>query len=131
MATQSRIGIQLEDGTVKSIYCHFDGYYDGVGQELMDSYTDREKVEKLIALGDISFLCSEIEPTGPHSFNDPQDGVTVAYHRDRGEDLIPQYINNSAMSFFNSNKYTYLFNIDGVWMVSEESTLEDILIKFN
>lgn len=131
MATQSRIGIQLEDGTVKSIYCHFDGYYDGVGQELMDSYTDRAKVEKLITLGDISFLRSEIEPTGPHSFNDPQDGVTVAYHRDRGEDLIHPYIDNSAESFFNSDRYSYLFNIDGVWMISESITLEETLLKIN
>lgn len=131
MGTRSRIGIQLEDGKVKSIYCHFDGYHEGVGQELMDSYTDREKVEKLIALGDISFLCSEVEPTGPHSFEDPQRGVTVAYHRDRGEDFNPQDIDNSAESFFNTSGYTYLFNIDGVWMTSEESTLEEVLLKFN
>jgi hypothetical protein len=131
MGTRSRIGIQLEDGSVKSIYCHFDGYYEGVGQELMDSYTDRTKVEKLIALGDISFLCSEIEPTGPHSFDNPQGGVTVAYHRDRGEDFNPQDIDNSAESFFNTSGYTYLFNKDGVWMTSEESKLEEILLKFN
>ena len=131
MGTRSRIGIQLEDGTVKSIYCHFDGYHEGVGQELIDSYTDREKVEKLIALGDISFLCSEVEPTGPHSFEDPQRGVTVSYHRDRGEDFNPPTIDNSAESFFNTSGYTYLFNKDGVWMTSEENVLEEILLKFN
>jgi hypothetical protein len=132
MATRSRIGIELEDGRIESIYCHFDGYHEGVGKELMDSYTDREKVEKLIALGDISSLCSEVEPTSRrHSFNTPQEGVTVAYHRDRGEDFNPPAIDNSAESFFNTRGYTYLFNKDGVWMTSEESKLEEILLKFN
>jgi hypothetical protein len=26
MATRSRIAIENQDGTVQSIYCHFDGY---------------------------------------------------------------------------------------------------------
>ena len=130
MATRSRIGIELENGRVQSIYCHFDGYYKGVGQELMDSYTDREKVEKLIALGALSYLKAEVDPTGPHSFDNPQDGVTVAYHRDRGEDYLRNQasIDFTIESFFNSDRYTYLFNKDGVWMVSEVDVLNDILI---
>jgi len=34
MATRSRIAIENQDGTVTSIYCHFDGYLSGVGKLL-------------------------------------------------------------------------------------------------
>jgi len=104
MATPSRIGIETTNASgnkvIKSIYCHFDGYPSGVGKTLMENYQDREKVEALISLGDISFLMEEIIPTGPHSFASPQPGVTVAYHRDRGEGFIPQQINTSVSEFF-------------------------------
>jgi hypothetical protein len=74
MATRSRIAIENQDGTVTSIYCHFDGYIDGVGKTLQENYNTREKMEQLIALGDISSLGKTIEET-------------VAYHRDRGEEF--------------------------------------------
>lgn len=36
MSTRSAIGKLNENGTVDGVYCHFDGYPDGVGQTLMD-----------------------------------------------------------------------------------------------
>jgi hypothetical protein len=69
------------------IYCHSDGYLDRNGTILLDHYQDAEKVARLIALGDISRLCREVEPEEgtEHSFRLRQEGVTVAYMRDRGE----------------------------------------------
>jgi len=122
MATRSRIAIETTGvaGTkvIKSIYCHFDGYASGVGKTLMDNYQDREKVEALISLGDISFLKEEITPTGPHSFDYPQKGVTVAYHRDRGEKFKSPRINSSVREFFLSDieEYGYLFTEEGEWL---------------
>ena len=107
MATRSRIGIENEDGTVSSIYCHWDGYPSNNGRTLIDHYSDREKVKELIALGSISALKENVAPIEPmddiigvrmlkefkvlpksvHSFDTPQEGITIAYHRDRGEDL--------------------------------------------
>lgn len=45
------------------------------------------KSKSLIALGDISCLEEEVDiPNGvEHSFEKPHEGITVAYHRDRGE----------------------------------------------
>jgi len=54
MSTRSRIGILNDDGSVYSIYCHYDGYTCGVGKCLAAHYTDPEKVRELIELGDIS-----------------------------------------------------------------------------
>jgi hypothetical protein len=131
MATRSRIAIETTDAfgnkVIKSIYCHFDGYPSGVGKTLMENYQDREKVESLISLGDISFLMEEIIPTGPHSFNSPQPGVTVAYHRDRGEDFRPPRINASVSEFFLSDiqEYGYLFTEEGEWLFKSSSRSQD------
>ena len=56
MATRSRIGIINADKTVSSIYCHYDGYPQGVGQTLLDHFKTKHQVQKLVDLGDISFL---------------------------------------------------------------------------
>ena len=60
MSTRSRIGILNDDGTVDSIYCHFDGYISNNGKILQEHYTDPAKMAELIALGDISSLAAEI-----------------------------------------------------------------------
>lgn len=126
MATRSRIAMELTDHRgeriVKSIYCHFDGYPEGVGQKLQDHFLDREKVAALIELGAISFLEKEVAPTGPHSFDSPQPGVVVAYHRDRGEDLIEPRVDASVAEFFESDieQYGYLFTEEGEWLVKGE-----------
>lgn len=103
MSTRSRIGIiRLKPGSgtpeVESIYCHFDGYPEGVGQMLLDHWTTPEAVDELLALGDLSSLGSVIGEkhdfdthTG-HSLDGyntncaAAKGWCCAYGRDRGED---------------------------------------------
>lgn len=89
MATRSAIIRKTEEGTFEGIYCHFDGYPDHHAPILLNHYTDPEKVKALIALGQISELGERVDPVGPHSYEEPEDGTTVAYHRDRGEKLRP------------------------------------------
>lgn len=86
MSTHSAIAIK-EDNKITSIYCHFDGYLEHNGVTLFEHYQDVDKIKSLIALGDISSLKESLEPTSDtHSFMNREEGVTVAYHRDRGED---------------------------------------------
>ena len=120
MATRSRIGMEMPNGEVKSIYCHWDGYPEGVGATLQEHYTNPEKVEALIALGDISVLQPLVEPDVPgveHSFANPAPCVTVAYHRDRGEKILAPSIDpdvrNFAKSFY--EQYAYVFTQQGEW----------------
>jgi hypothetical protein len=126
MSTHARIGMEQEGGKVKSIYCHFDGYPSHVGRILNESFKDHDKVKALIELGDISYLEGEIEPTGPHSFASPQEGVTVAYHRDRGEDLQFNY-DSSVPAFFasQSESYIYMFTQEGEWLVKRTGANDD------
>jgi hypothetical protein len=56
MGTRSNIGATQEDGTIKVIYCHWDGYPEGVGAVLTEHYTEPAKVQALLNLGDISSL---------------------------------------------------------------------------
>jgi len=129
-----------EDGTVSSIYCHWDGYPEHHGKILVSHYTSREKVKALIDLGSISILAQEVEPPsiaydvdsgkgermlkrfgvmGAHSFDNPIPGVTVAYHRDRGEEYIEPRINKSLEDYFlaDNEEYGYLFTLEGEWLV--------------
>ena len=87
MATRSAIGIE-KDGQIFSAYCHYDGYLEGVGTTLYQSYQDPEKILKLITLGDMSELGAEVFPPEgvEHTYQRPAKNVTVYYNRDRGED---------------------------------------------
>ena len=120
MATRSRIAIENENGTVISIYCHFDGYLEGVGKKLFEHY-DREKTEKLIELGDISVL-------GESTLD------TIAYHRDRNEDLhfktFPNVPDLFDYGFESGIEYIYCLTIGGIWLVNKlgRSTV-DILVE--
>jgi len=120
MATRSRIAIENQDGTVKSVYCHWDGYPSNNGKILQENYQDLDKVEKLIKLGQISYIAEEVEaPEGaPHSFESPMGGVTVAYHRDRGEDYIQPKEHQSLSGFVKSDveEYGYVFTKEGEWL---------------
>lgn len=51
------------EGTLwAGIYCHFDGYVNGVGSELVEKFDTYEKVLNLILLGDVSYLINTIKP---------------------------------------------------------------------
>ena len=63
MATRSTIGIKSEDGTVRAIYCHWDGYPEGVGVGLVENYNSKEQAQALIALGSFSSLMETLEET--------------------------------------------------------------------
>jgi hypothetical protein len=118
MSTRSRIGIQDKNGTIRSIYCHFDGYPDGVGATLIDHYSNRQKLNMLINLGDISILEENVATMDEHSFNNPKKGVTVAYHRDRGEELRRARVDSSLEVFANSDyeEYGYVYTLESKWV---------------
>ena len=124
MSTRSRIGLMLEDGTIKHSYCHFDGYPNGVGNTLVENYSDIEKVEELLSFGDMSFLSPKITPEGEHSFGNPEKNVTVFYGRDRGESDVDSV--TTSMDEYLSVKYSscidyqYVFS-GGHWWVYDNN----------
>jgi len=56
MSTRSLIACKNQDETFNAVYCHFDGYLDGVGKVLSDNYLTEESANNLISRGDMSTL---------------------------------------------------------------------------
>ena len=48
MSTHSRIGILNDDGSVTSVYVHFDGYPSGVGLTLERHWTGEDEIRAMI-----------------------------------------------------------------------------------
>ncbi len=122
MSTRAAIAMRLPDNTIHAIYCHNDGYPGWVGAILGGFYKTEEQVKALLALGALSQINQKLEPDPgvPHTFLEPQKGVTIAYHRDRGERLRPgktyssfeEYEKDAPETF--CAEYLYLFE-DGTW----------------
>jgi len=130
MATRSTIARVLNNGTVKQIYCHYDGYLDGVGKTLKENYTDTKKLDKLLKLGDLSTLGPEIGRK--HSFNNPykygtpkyfaysDKNKTKFYGRDRGETgtMARTYENLTAYLLHSTVEgFDYIMLADGKWHI--------------
>ena len=134
MSTRSRIGMQNVDGTVRSVYCHSDGYPSYNGQLLIDHYTDPAKVNELIDLGSLSSLAENIGEKhdfdwmhqyfkeGGNYHEDPRYHMVKAYGRDRGETDVDADIDDNADAMYHRaaegwEEYAYLFR-DGQWFVT-------------
>lgn len=126
MSTRSLIGIVEPDGSVNAIYCHYDGYVEYVGKVLNHCYSSECMSRKLLALGDISSLGERVAPNPgeKHSFEEPAEDVTVAYHRDRGEKLHPPHEFDSKEQMAKNAydrfcaEFCYVWET-GAWHVSE------------
>ena len=68
---------------------------------------------ELIDLGNLSYLQPEIKPKGKHSYDSPEEGVTIFYHRDRNEQTHFQTKNFRDIESFmikgNFQDYDYVF----------------------
>ena len=128
MSTNCLIGVMHGD-KIKTIYCHFDGYLEGVGATLLEHY-DSPKANQLVALGDISFLEKNIEiPEGvDHSFETPASGITVFYGRDRGEENV-SFKTHCCEAEFNMRRgnfsYVYLMISDNWYYLPYGTKLEN------
>lgn len=142
MSTNSTIAVQLEDGTVRQIYAHWDGYLDGNGQLLQTHYNTLALAEELISHGNISSLGSSIGERHPfdpgYNIDNAEKqakvkaaydaaraaGWTTFYKRDRGDDgcapstfaNLTEYVNEG-----DQQEYDYLF-VNGQWHVRYYAT---------
>lgn len=130
MSTRSYICIEQQDGTYKGIYCHSDGYETHNGAILIDHYNNRERAEALLKLGNLSYLQPKLEPDPnyPHNFDfdERQEGVTVAYCRDRGE--TEQEAHPITLEDLDKDiwiEYIYVFTKDDKWKYFENGNLKN------
>lgn len=111
MSTRSTIAVELADGTVSSVYCHWDGYLEGVGQTLVDYYSDRDLAVQLVHGGSISSLGINIHETD--YYPDCESWV----ERWRNMDDYVQNMREYAQ------EYNYLLDSTGQWTVTQGDRL--------
>ena len=109
MATRSRIGLQLADGHILSVYHHWDGYPQWLGVTLNNKFNTREKVAELIDGGDISCCDSDSD----WNLNEVENHVQ--YYNDRGDNTEPRLDSNFDDYVKNGEEYAYVFTLDHVW----------------
>ena len=122
MATRSRIGIELKNGSVLSVYHHWDGYPEWLGRILKTHYNDRQKVAELIDGGDMSLCWTEdrwnsetkAQEYGPQYYSQRGDNCPPRLDADLTEYLLPD----------NSEEYAYVFR-NGEWVCYNMNQYDD------
>lgn len=123
MSTRSRIAMTTPNGAIYSIYCHFDGYPDGVGATLLEHWTNEAKIRELIELGDLSVLGSIIGKKVKFDGFDYKNPQCLAYGRDRGEPDTKAATDDTEDLFFKRcqngwEEWAYIWH-QGHWYASE------------
>jgi hypothetical protein len=125
MATRSNIAYKTAEGKIRSVYCHWDGYPEHNGEMLNRYYTDFDKIVALVSLGQISSLRPALNAKeGIHTFENPQDEVTIAYHRDRGEALRINEYDDIPSWIDDMEEYAYLWN-GKEWLVNDHGAKDN------
>ena len=118
MSTRGVIAVEDSDKTCRAIYVHFDMYLDGGGLCLTQHYSTPDRIEKLLALGNLSALGDKLSKDDPEP--EAQDVVCIAYHRDYGESYNAPRVWETADKLLDQAsdiywaEYVYLFR-DGEW----------------
>jgi hypothetical protein len=112
MATRSRIGIQLADDSVLSVYHHWDGYPEWLGRILKTHYNGKSLASELIDGGDMSSCWTDSR------WDDSADGsYGPQYYSQRGQDCPPRLDADLAEYLLPGigEEYHYLFR-NGEWV---------------
>lgn len=120
MSTQSYICKEQADGSYYGIYCCMDGYLNYNGRVLITYYNSSEAANEIIALGDIATLQPKLYPDnnlGKHGFEyaERQEGVTVAFGRDRGDEGTEAQIVTLEQAKQSMCEFMYIYGCDGKW----------------
>lgn len=129
--------IGLYDGnTLKAVYCHNGGDRYDLGRTLLNHYARPDQAAALIELGDLSSVGKRLMPMKdePHSFDNPNFDITVAYHRDRGEPLeitvipVEHGIMQAIRDAHIDSEFCYIYK-DGFWTYLAGNSLRRLTEK--
>ena len=109
MATRSRIGIQLADESILSVYCHWDGYPEFNGVKLQEHFNSHDAAAELIDGGDISVLW-----TNSGWNNEILPEVGTQYYTSRGDEYNPPRLDSNLKQYLTdgAEEYAYIFKDD-------------------
>ena len=122
MATRGRVGLELADGSVLSIYSHWDNFPEHNGRILRTHYNTREKVSSLIDGGDVSCLWTDKDWNGKEWNDCKYKALTYA---ERGEECPPRLDANKYDYLADGEEYAYLFTLGGEWICYNRHQFEE------
>lgn len=115
MATRSRIGLELSNGSVLSVYHHWDSYPEWLGRMLKTHYNSKSLASELIDGGDMSCCWTDDrwDDSGVKGVYGPQ------YYSQRGDDCPPRLDADLNEYLSDGEEYWYLFT-NGEWVCYTE-----------
>jgi hypothetical protein len=120
MSTRGRLGIELSDGSILSVYNHSDSYPEGLGVDLKTHYNSYEKVSNLIDGGDMSYAWTN------QRWNDSgKQEYGANYYSYRGEDCPPRLDANKYDYLADGEEYAYIFTQNQQWVCYNRHQFED------
>ena len=114
MATRSRIGIELSDGSILSAYHHWDGYPEWLGRILNTHYNSKELAAELIDGGDMSTCWAE--------------NKAPEYYSQRGDNCPPRLDATLIDDYLlgeNNEEFAYLFTRYNKWVCYNMNQFDD------
>jgi hypothetical protein len=128
MATRSYIGIRNTDASVDYIYCHFDGYPEHNGAILREHYSNINRVNELLNLGDLSVLGRFIGEK--QDFDKRVVGNCLAYGRDRGESNVSKK-NTGYDELITNQDVDYVYVFDGDYWECHKTWDPELINLYN
>jgi len=122
MSTRSRIGLELSDGSILSVYHHWDGYTSWLGRILQTHYNSYEKASELIDGGDMSSCWTDT----PFDYDGKASKYGPNYYSLRGDDCPPRLDNDMDEFFADGEEYSYIFR-NGNWYAYDMHQFEDMV----
>ena len=128
MATRSRIGIELNDGSILSAYHHWDGYPQWLGRILNTHYNTKTKVADLIDGGDMSCAWTNERWGGVNEYGGQMKEETAEYgaqyYSQRGENCPPRYDETREEFLSDGEEFSYIFTSAG-WVCYDMNQFSD------
>lgn len=125
MGTRSRIGIQLADESILSVYHHWDGYPEWLGRILKTHYNSKSKASELIDGGDMSVCWTDDHFRNSDGKIEKKAEYGPQYYSERGENCPPSLMSmNDYLDKNRNEEFAYIFR-DGAWVCYNMNEFDD------
>lgn len=110
MGTRARIGFENRDGSITSVYHHWDGYSSWLGVKLNEHYNTRQKAKSLISGGDMSVCLDD-------------DGNPNPMYYSQGGENCPPRTDADYHEYTNvdcGEEFHYIWTTDDEWICIDQ-----------
>jgi hypothetical protein len=133
MSTNSTIALELDNGKIGQVYCHYDGGLEHNGRFLKENWNDASKLIQLIDHGNLISLGKDIGLQHPdrnpyiwgsdkyYDWRDQHSNWCTFFGRDKNESNVgPNWFNDLKDYYLHLQKreYNYILKNNNVWYVS-------------